>query len=76
MNDLALPTTFILPAIDGEAEHVFAVHPRMWPGEPIQYGVRLWRVARTTLEADETGTRQTVYLGPVSKDTQENGRQP
>jgi hypothetical protein len=69
MHDLALPTTFILPAIDGESEHVFAIHPRMWPGEPVQYKGDDWRVERTTLEADEIGARQTIYLGPVSKDT-------
>jgi hypothetical protein len=76
MHDLTLPTTFILPAVAGEAEHVFAIHPRMWPGECVQYAAKDWRVERTTVEADETGTRQTIYLGPVSKDTQENGRQP
>jgi hypothetical protein len=69
MYDITLPTTFILPAVDGEAEHVFCIHPRMWPGECVRYAATDWRVESTTIDADESGVRQTVWLGPVSKDT-------
>jgi hypothetical protein len=69
MHDIALPTTFVKPAVDGEAEHVFAIHPRMWPGESVQIGTDAWRVERTTIDADESGVRQTVWLGHVSKAT-------
>jgi hypothetical protein len=55
MHDIALPTTFVKPAVGGEAEHVFAIHARMWPGE--------WSARRSTLTMGEwSAPRSTLTL--------------
>ena len=73
ISEPLIPTTFIRPKPDGDIlgllapEPVFIIGPQRWPGEDINYSDReQWRVERVTVEADERGVRQTVYVSIIS----------
>jgi hypothetical protein len=61
-----MATTF---TFDDGREPVFAVHPLMTVGEPVECESVQYRVNSLTMVADENGSRQTIALTRLSPST-------